>query len=129
MKNYRKYLLICILFLGISVVSNGVMIGYAIQSYRQSKATMFETTKSDGGNLMTVQEVSEYLNIPSEEVLGIINTEQKMLEQYSVFSGRMFPHLIINGKYYFHIASVDEWLKEATLERRQYDTKKGLILR
>jgi hypothetical protein len=90
---------------------------------------MIEATKSDGVNLMTVQEVSEYLNIPSEEVLGIINTEQKMLEQYSVFSGRMFPHLIINGQYYFNKASVDEWLKEATLERRQYDTRKELILR
>ncbi|MBB6217154.1 hypothetical protein HNQ80_003260 [Anaerosolibacter carboniphilus] len=128
MKNYRKYLLICIVFLGISIIFNGIMIGYAIQSAIQSKPEKVELTKADNGNLITVSDVAKYLNISENEVLGIINTEKKQLEQYGTFSGPMFPYLIINKKYYFNKTSIEEWLKEVTSTRRQYDTVKGWIL-
>lgn len=107
---------------------NGIIIGYSVQAYIQPKAEKIEFANSGSGNLITVSDVAKYLNISEDEVLGIINTEKKQLEQYGMFSGAMFPYLIINKKYYFNKTSIDEWLKEATLTRRQYDTVKGWIL-
>lgn len=66
--------------------------------------------------------------MPDEEVLAIIETEKKKLDETHSFTGKMFPYFIIDNKLYFYKDEIDEWLKEVSSSHRQYDTTKGWIL-
>ena len=40
----------------------------------------------------------------------------------------MFPYFTVNEKQYFSKVAIDEWLKEASNEHREYDTNKKQLL-
>lgn len=73
--------------------------------------------------------MAQYLNLTEEEVEGIIQTEKKMLDETGGFYGKMFPYITINNKHYFNKDEIDEWFKEVSSQRSQYDTIKGWMIR
>jgi hypothetical protein len=74
-----------------------------------------------------ISQVSKYLKMSEEEVMGIINTEQGIFDKTGSFTGLRLPYFKVNNKYYFYKNSVDEWLKQVTEQRRQYNTKEGYM--
>lgn len=80
------------------------------------------------GEVLSLPQVSKYLNMSEDEVKGIINTEKGKLEKSGSFSGKMFPYIIVNNKYYFYKDAIKEWSANGSNNRRQYDTVKGYIL-
>lgn len=39
----------------------------------------------------------------------------------------MFPYFIVNDKLYFYKEQIDEWLKDISIQRKEYDTKKLFV--
>lgn len=76
---------------------------------------------------MNISEVANYLGMTEEEVQGIINTEKNMLESRGSYTGIMFPYFIVNDKLYFYKEQIDEWLKDTSIQRKEYDTKKLIV--
>lgn len=106
-----------------SVIFGSIWIGNSLK-----KNVSLQTSILTDSKILTLSQTAEYLNMTEEEVRGIIQTEKKMLDETHVFSGKMFPYITINNKQYFYKDEIDEWLKEVSSHRRQYDTTKGLIL-
>lgn len=103
---------------------SSIFLGYSIQ-----KSTNIQTKNyTIDSNVFTVSEVANYLGMTEEEVQGIINTEKSMLEETDSFTGIMFPYFTVNEKQYFSKVAIDEWLKEASNEHREYDTNKKQLL-
>jgi hypothetical protein len=120
----KKLLAISIIILAMSVVFGSIWIGYSIEKNVSLQASISTDSKT-----LTLSQVAEYLNMKEEEVSGIILTEKKMLDETHSFVGKMFPYFAINNKQYFYKNEIDEWLKDVSINRTQYDTTKGWILR
>lgn len=127
MENFKKHFIIEILILSISILLCGVIIGYSIKTSKQSNNKCLNNVGYSDREVLSLKQVSEYLNMSEEDVKGIINTEKNKLESTHSFSGRMFPYVIVNNKYYFYKDAVNEWLKDASFGTRQYDTVKQKI--
>ena len=48
-------------------------------------------------------------------------------KNYTIDSN-VFPYFTVNEKQYFSKVAIDEWLKEASNEHREYDTNKKQLL-
>lgn len=123
----KKFLPISIIILAMSVVFGSIWIGHSIEKNVSLQASISTSISTDGKTL-TLSQVSEYLNMKEEEVSAIIQTEKKKLDETHRFEGKMFPYFTINNKQYFYKDEIDEWLKEVSSRRTQYDTIKGWIL-
>ncbi|MCX7904729.1 MAG: helix-turn-helix domain-containing protein [Caloramator sp.] len=64
--------------------------------------------------LLTLNEASKYINLSEEEILKIIYEEEKQIITSHGFTGRRFPYLKINDKYYVPKDLLDEWIKDAS---------------
>lgn len=121
----KKLLPISIITLAMSVVFSSIWIGHSIEKNVSLQAPLSIATDS---KTLTLSQVAEYLNMTEEEVRAIIQTEKKKLDETHSFEGKMFPYFTINNKQYFYKDEIDEWLKEVSSHRTQYDTTKGWIL-
>ena len=121
----KKLLPISIIALAMSVVFGSIWIGHSIEKNVSLQAS---TSISTDSKTLTLSQVAEYLNMKEEDVSAIIQTEEKKLDETHRFEGKMFPYFAINNKQYFYKDEIDEWLKEVSSHRTQYDTTKGLIL-
>jgi hypothetical protein len=121
----KKLLSIAIIILALGIVFGSVWIGYSLQKSASLENSILTSVDS---NVLNISQVSKYLNMTEEEVQGIIQTEKTRLEQSGSFTGGIFPYFIINDKRYFYKNEIDEWLKEVSKNRRQYNTEKGWIL-
>ena len=120
----NKSLSVSIIILTLGIMLSSIFLGYSIQ-----KSTNIQTKNyTIDSNVFTVSEVANYLGMTEEEVQGIINTEKSMLEETDSFTGIMFPYFTVNEKQYFSKVAIDEWLKEASNEHREYDTNKKQLL-
>ena len=119
----KKLLPISIIILALSIAFGSVWIGYSLQ-----KSANLKSSISTENMALTLSQVAEYLQMTEEEVTGIIQTEKKTLMQSGSFSGRMLSYFTVNNKQYFYRNEIDEWLKEVSINRREYDTTKGWIL-
>jgi hypothetical protein len=118
-----------IIILAMSVVLGSIWIGHSIEKNVGLQASNLTTTSiSTDSKTLTLSQVAEYLNMKDEEVSAIIQTEKKVLDETHSFHGKMFPYFTINNKQYFYKDEIDEWLKEVSSHRTQYDTTKGWIL-
>lgn len=125
----KKLLPISIITLAMSVVFGSIWIGHSIEKNVSLQASILTPTSiSTDSKTLTLSQVAEYLNMKDEEVSAIIQTEKKVLDETHSFYGKMFPYFTINNKQYFYKDEIDEWLKEVSSHRTQYDTTKGLIL-
>ncbi len=122
----KKLLPISIIILAMSVVFGSIWIGHSIEKNVSLQAP---TSISTDSKTLTLAQVAEYLNMKGEEVSAIIQTEKKKLDETHSFEGKMFPYFTINNKQYFYKDEIDEWLKEVSSHRTQYDTTKGWILK
>jgi hypothetical protein len=125
----KKLVPISIIILAMSVIFGSIWIGHSLEkavSIQDSIST--STSTSTESKNLTLSQVAEYLNMTEEEVRAIIQTEEKKLGERHSFVGKMFPYFTIDNKQYFYKDEIDEWLKEVSSHRRQYDTIKGWIL-
>ena len=122
----KKLLPISIIILAMSVVFGSIWIGHSIEKSVSLQASISISTNS---KTLSLSQVAEYLNMNEEEVSAIIQTEQKKLDETHSFDGKMFPYFTINNKQYFYKDEIDEWLKEVSSNRTQYDTTKGWIFK
>lgn len=123
MKN-NKWLIISLFIFSLSIILSSIWLGYSIQKLENIQVL----NSADNSNVITISEVSSYLGMNEDDVLGIINTEKKILESTGSYTGAMFPYFIVNEKMYFYKQQIDEWLKDVSTNRKNYDTKKGYIL-
>lgn len=125
----KKLLPISIITLAMSVIFGSIWIGHSIEKNVSLQASILTPTSiSTDSKTLTLPQVAEYLNMNEEEVRAIIQTEKKKLDETHSFEGKMFPYFTINNKQYFYEDEIDEWLKEVSSHRTQYDTTKGWIL-
>lgn len=113
-----------IIFLGVSIMVSGYFISNSIKSI-DNEETKTETLDT---KVLNLSEVAVYLNMSEEEVKDIIQLEKNQIEKTGSFHGKRFPYLTIDNKRYFYKDEIDEWLKEVTSNRREYDTN-GFIIR
>ena len=123
----KTLLPISIIILAMSVVFGSIWIGHSLGKFSTLQTPTSSSILTENIAL-TLPQVAEYLNLTEEEVRGIIGIEQKVLEETGSFHGKMFPYITINNKQYFHKDEIDEWLKEHSIQRTQYDTIKGWVL-
>ena len=109
-----------------SVVFGSIWIGHSIEKSVSLQASISISTNS---KTLSLSQVAEYLNMNEEEVSAIIQTEKKKLDETHSFDGKIFPYFTINNKQYFYKDEIDEWLKEVSSNRTQYDTTKGWIFK
>ena len=124
----KKLLPASIIILAMSVIFGSIWIGHSLRE-NVSLQTSTSTSVLTNSKVLTLSQVAQYLNMTEEEVSGIIQTEQKKLDETHTFMGKMFPYFTINNKQYFYKDEIDEWLKEVSTNQRQYDTTKGWILK
>ncbi|KRQ87117.1 Helix-turn-helix domain protein [Caloramator mitchellensis] len=124
MENKNSKLFYSIILLSICLLISSLVVSYTALNI--SKQFAYRESRYNK-ELLTLSEASEYLSISEEDIMDIIATEEKILHEQSVFTGRMFPYIRINSKLYFSKDLIDEWIKEAT--GKSYDTKKRTILR
>ncbi len=92
------------------------------------RITNIQTEKIIADNsVMTISEVANYLEMTVEEVQEIISTEKNMLNSNGSYMGIMFPYFIVDNKLYFYKEQVNEWLKDVSIQHKEYDTKKHLV--
>lgn len=115
---------IAILFIGASIIINSYFIGEAIKSANLQDSNI--TSVDD--KILNLSQAAEYLSMTEEEIQGVMQTEKNILEKTGSFSGKMFPYFTINNKKYFYKNEIDEWLKEVSSNRREYNTTDGWIL-
>jgi hypothetical protein len=123
----KKLLPVSIIILAMSVIFGSIWIGHSLEE-NVSLQTSTSTSVSTNSKILTLSQVAEYLNMKEEEVSGIIQTEEKKLNETHTFVGKMFPYFTVDNKQYFYKDEIDEWLKEVSSNHRQYDTTKGWIL-
>lgn len=70
--------------------------------------------------LMTIQQTAQYLNLSESQVQAIISTEEAKLQTTGSFNGMMFPVLRIGKDILVSTDALNEWIKEATRQRKQY---------
>jgi len=118
MNNQNRFLIgAAMLIIGASIVLNGYLIGVAIKSTQVKEDT----------RVLNLSQAATYMNLTEAELLGIIKTETDLLNEYHSFSGKMFPYFIINDQFYFYKDEINEWLKEACMERKNYNISSGWI--
>lgn len=119
----NKLLSISIIILAVGMFLSSIYFGYSIQKGSNIQVENAAVNSS----VMNISEVANYLGMTEEEVQGIINTEKNMLESRGSYTGIMFPYFIVNDKLYFYKEQVDEWLKDTSIQRKEYDTKKLIV--
>lgn len=119
----NKLLSISIIILALGMLLSSIYFGYSIQKGSNIQVENAAVNSS----VMNISEVANYLGMTEEEVQGIINTEKNMLESRGSYTGIMFPYFIVNDKLYFYKEQVDEWLKDISIQRKEYDTKKLFV--
>jgi hypothetical protein len=123
MKNNKLWLGVAIIFLGVSIMISSYIIGSAIISADMEKSSSGITT----GPVLNLTQVAIYLNMSEKEVSGIIKTEKDMLNTMGSFTGIMFPYFIVDKQQYFYKDQIDEWLKEVSGSRKEYNTVEGWV--
>ena len=123
MKNNKLWFGVAIIFLGVSIMISGYFIGSAIISAGMEKSSSEITT----GPVLNLSQVALYLSMSEKEVSGIIITEKDMLDTMGSFTGMMFPYFIIDKQQYFYKDQIDEWLKEVSGSRKEYNTVEGWV--
>ena len=119
----NKLLSISIIIVGLCILLSSTWLGYSIQ-----KSTNIQTQKiATDSNVMNISQVANYLGMTEEEVQGIMKTEKNILESTGSYTGTMFPYFILNDKLYFYKEQIDEWLKDVSIQRKEYDTKIGYV--
>lgn len=119
----NKLLPISIIILTFGILLSSIYFGYSIQKGSNIQVENAAVNSS----VMNISEVANYLGMTEEEVQGIINTEKNMLESRGSYTGIMFPYFIVNDKLYFYKEQIDEWLKDTSIQRKEYDTKKLIV--
>lgn len=119
----NKLLPISIIIFALGMFLSSIYFGYSIQKGSNIQVENAAVNSS----VMNISEVANYLGMTEEEVQGIINTEKNMLESRGSYTGIMFPYFIVNDKLYFYKEQVDEWLKDISIQRKEYDTKKLIV--
>lgn len=119
----NKLLSISIIILALGMLLSSIYFGYSIQKGSNIQVENAAVNSS----VMNISEVANYLGMTEEEVQGIINTEKNMLESRGSYTGIMFPYFIVNDKLYFYKEQIDEWLKDTSIQRKEYDTKKLIV--
>lgn len=119
----NKLLSISIIILALGMLLSSIYFGYSIQKGSNIQVENAAVNSS----VMNISEVANYLGMTEEEVQGIINTEKNMLESRGSYTGIMFPYFIVNDKLYFYKEQIDEWLKDISIQRKEYDTKKLIV--
>ena len=123
----KRLLSISIIILAMSIVFGSLWIGYSLEKSTNSQ-TPISSSDLTGYNVLNSHQVAQYLNLTEEEVKGIIQTEMKILDETGSFYGKMFPYLTINNKQYFYKDEIDEWLREVSSQRSEYNTIEGWVL-
>lgn len=119
----NKLLPISIIIFALGMFLSSIYFGYSIQKGSNIQVENAAVNSS----VMNISEVANYLGMTEEEVQGIINTEKNMLESRGSYTGIMFPYFIVNDKLYFYKEQIDEWLKDISIQRKEYDTKKLIV--
>lgn len=113
-----------------------ISIGIIIHGYITKQASN-EFLNVEGNNSNTIEykkvldltDAAEYLNMTESEVKSIIRIESKILSETHNFSGVRLSYFQIDKKYYFCKEELDRWIVDAVVDKREYGTEQGYMLR
>ncbi len=110
--------IICSTIVGISIIAGSLI----IRDHREDSTTKEsqELVQATYKPLMTIEETAEYLNLSEVQIIEIISTEASALEATGSYSGKMFPIIKFENEIYVSTDGLNEWLKEASTQRKQY---------
>ncbi len=123
----KKMLSVSILILATSIIFGSIWIGQSLEKFVGLQTTTSISTATNNMAL-TLSQVAEYMNITEEDFRSIIQIEKMELEKTGGFTGKMVPYFTINNKQYFYKNEVDEWLKDVSIQGREYNTIEGWLL-
>lgn len=118
----KKLLPISIILLAGSIVFSSFWIGNSLGKAESKKSIPVEEKK-----VLTLPQAADYMNMSEKEIIEIIGLEQMHLAKYKSYTGRMFPYFTIDNKKYFFKSELDEWVKDVSINQREYSSKEGLI--
>ncbi|WP_025693237.1 helix-turn-helix domain-containing protein [Paenibacillus zanthoxyli] len=118
MKSYQLSIIFSSIIIGVSLVIGCIVLANAIEQQKTNEK--LDVSEPKETVLMDIKQAANYLNLSEEQVVDIIQSEEKTLQTMGSFSGGMFPYMKINEKIYISKNDLQKWINESTTERRQY---------
>ena len=118
MKSIPVSILLASVILGISLV-----IGCLLLSNQKSANEPTQVAQEDVTNdkvLMTIHETAEYLSMTEEQVMSIINAEQRSFAVSGSFNGKMFPFIKVQDEFFISRIELVLWAQDASTYHRRY---------
>ncbi|KJB85725.1 hypothetical protein AZ66_22915 [Paenibacillus sp. E194] len=116
MKQLNLSAIICSFLVGLSLVVSSIIISQSSASGLKMDGTRKEAYQP----LMTIEETAAYLHIPESKVRAIISSEELMLRKGIESNGILFPFIRIGTDNFISTDGLQEWLKQAAVQRLQY---------
>lgn len=117
MKQINYSSVICSIILGTSVIIGSLLIR---GDHESSSYKNLQKVNTQYRPLMSIKETADYLKLSESQIRGIIWSEEKDLNETHTYSGIMFPTIKIGTETYVSKDSLNEWIKEAATQRKQY---------
>lgn len=70
--------------------------------------------------LLTLKETATYLGMNEDQVMSIITTEQRSLNAFHHFEGKMFPFIKVQDQIYVSRVELELWIQDASSNHRRY---------
>lgn len=111
MTQNNKWLIMGIFFLSAAVLLSGLFIGISINN------------KTENGPMMTLEQVSKYVELTTEEITNIIIWENAHPESLDYLGDSFirFPYYVVGNEKYFNKSSITIWLNNVST--RSYNNK------
>ena len=104
------------LILGLSFVAGCLLLSNERTTGREQAAL----SQSTAHPLLTLAETAELLRISEDQVINIIKAENATLSNNGPFEGMMLPYIKVDDKFLFNSLEIQNWIQQATLEKRVY---------
>jgi len=126
MSKESRFIGFAIFVFSIVVLVTGIILANTLKSINVSIKSESEKDKEQA--VFDLSQVANYMNMTEEQVMTIINVEENELKTTGSFYGKMFPYFKIDDNFFFVKEEIDQWLREASAERRKYDSNNKIIL-
>ncbi|WP_342554958.1 hypothetical protein [Paenibacillus sp. FSL R7-0652] len=70
--------------------------------------------------MLTLQETAVYLGMKEDQVMSIIQAEQRSLNAFHRFEGKMFPFIKVQDQFYISRVELESWIQDASNNHRRY---------
>lgn len=107
------------IILGSVIIAISILSGSYLISKEVKQTEVTETASlMNAGELLTVQQAAEFLNLKEDQVKMIIETERKTLIPSDIEV--VFPYIAIDGEFYISRTALVQWTIHSAQARKIY---------